>query len=126
MSILTLTISNNSYEMLSFESIELFLIKENPSQFNSNLFLSACMFSSFLILINNGYLLKQLKKTFLDWMIVFDCSLCICNIFTIIGEYEEKKEITLNWFMQRHFVGEILLSNLVVYILVLFLIPVIL
>ena len=85
-----LTTSNRSYEVLSFESIELFLMNEKPSQFNSNLFLSACMFSSLLILINNGYLLyflmKQLKKTFLDWMIVFDCTLCICNISTIIGE----------------------------------------
>jgi len=41
-----------------------------------------------LILTTNGYLLqfimKQPTKTFLDWMIVLDTSLCISNISTII------------------------------------------
>ena len=54
---------------------------------DSNLVL-ASVFSNLLILITNGYLLffilKRPKKTFLDWMMVFDCILCISNIFTLV------------------------------------------
>ena len=41
-----------------------------------------------LILMTNGpmiyFIMKQVSKTFLDWLVVFDCCLCLSNIITLI------------------------------------------
>ena len=61
----------------------LFLYNRN----DTNL-LTASTISNILIILTNGYLLyftlRRPKKTFLDWMMVCDCILCICNVFTLV------------------------------------------
>ena len=41
-----------------------------------------------LILMTNGpmiyFIMKQVSKTFLDWLVVFDCCLCLSNIIVLI------------------------------------------
>ena len=53
-------------------------------------------FSVLLIAILNGYLLyfiyQQKKKTFLDWLIVLDCILCLSNCLTITGHQSNPKD----------------------------------
>ena len=61
-----------------------------------------------LILSTNSYLIKfilnQSTKTFLDWMMVFDSFLCICNIITIVYIIDEEyfkivKNLNLCYFL---------------------------
>ena len=61
-----------------------------------------------LILSTNSYLTKfilnQSSKTFLDWMMVFDSFLCICNIITIAYIIDEEyfkigKNLNLCYFL---------------------------
>ena len=57
---------------------------------DSDIYMRAlCGFSITLIVLLNGYLLyfiyQQNKKTFLDWLIVLDCILCLSNCLTLTG-----------------------------------------
>ena len=44
---------------------------------------SQCVF--YLIVDNPEILFRQMSKTFLDWLVMLDCSLCICNIASLAG-----------------------------------------
>ena len=84
MNISITTSDKGIHDFLKIEVVEhIFTVIENDS-----IYLAASIVSNILILIINGYLLwfiiKRPKKTFLDWMIVFDCTLCISNIFTLV------------------------------------------
>ena len=82
---ISLTTSNKGiHDFLKIEVVEhVFIVIENDSTY-----LAASVVSNLLILITNGcllwFIIQRPKKTFLDWMIVLDCLLCICNIFTLV------------------------------------------
>ena len=76
--------------------------------FDNTIFLVASGLSCLTILTANGYLLhfiiKQPTKTFLDWMMVFDSILCICNVVTIAYIVDEEyfeigKNLNLCYFL---------------------------
>ena len=79
---------SNLIENLFFDQIEHVVHYDDKDLLNTQIFRAGQLICVMLILTTNGYLLqfimKQPTKTFLDWMIVLDTSLCISNISTII------------------------------------------
>ena len=83
---ITLSI-HNSPENIIFDLIEHYVHPEAKDLLNSKIFTGGQIISIMMILVTNGYLLKfimsQPTKTFLDWLVVLDTSLCISNIVTV-------------------------------------------
>ena len=84
MSVHNFSITTSQSLILIIESIELHLPTE------ADLFMKMLSGASMLLVaLFNGYLLyfvfQQNKKTFLDWMIVFDSILCVANCVTLAG-----------------------------------------
>ena len=84
-----MNISLSSSENISFETIEYVFLNHHHHSGHQ----SASGLSYILIIFTNGYLLyfiiRRPMKTFLDWMMLFDCILCVCNLATITaGNYK--------------------------------------
>ena len=75
-------------ENLIFEQIEHSVHYDDKNLVNTQIFMTGQLICVMLILATNGYLLqfimKQPTKTFLDWMMILDTSLCISNIVIVI------------------------------------------
>ena len=78
----------NLTENLIIDQIEHVVHYDDKNLVNTHIFRACQLVSVMLILTTNGYLLqfimKQPTKTFLDWMMILDTSLCISNILTIV------------------------------------------
>ena len=78
----------NLIENLIIDQIEHVVHYDDTNLVNTQIFRACQLVSVMLILTTNGYLLqfiiKQPTKTFLDWMMILDISLCISNIVTIV------------------------------------------
>ena len=78
----------NLIESLIIDQIEHVVHYDDTNLVNTQIFRACQLVSVLLILTTNGYLLqfiiKQPTKTFLDWMMILDISLCISNIVTIV------------------------------------------
>ena len=79
---------SNLMENLIFEQIEHSVHYDDKNLVNTQIFMTGQLICVMLILATNGYLLqfimKQPTKTFLDWMMILDTSLCISNIVIVI------------------------------------------
>ena len=78
----------NLIERLIIDQIEHVVHYDDKNLVNTQIFRACQLVSVMLILTTNGYLLqfimKQPTKTFLDWMMILDTSLCISNIVNVI------------------------------------------
>ena len=79
---------SNLLENLVFDQIEHYVHYDDQNLVNTQIIRAGQLICVMLILTTNGYLLqfimKQPTKTFLDWMMILDTSLCISNIVNVI------------------------------------------
>ena len=81
-----ISISESSWDTIHLESTEPWSPDTDPASMSGYFRTVQCV-SILLILTTNGslifFIMKQLTRTFLDWMVVFDSVLCIINAQTI-------------------------------------------